>query len=113
MFARALIAGQAGGGDAQDNARDWSKDILIIVAIGLIANLLIIAIPGFYSHDELDWQNRIAQPSILVTDVYGIAGLKHAMDLNGYFGGAPRLPFVVPTSQQRAEIEEAFKDLKG
>src|SRR6185437_3557806 len=61
MFDRALIAGQAGGGDAQDNARDWSKDILIIVAIGLIANLLIIAIPGFYSHDELDWQNRIAR----------------------------------------------------
>jgi 4-hydroxy-2-oxoglutarate aldolase len=61
----------------------------------------------------IDWQNRIAQPSILVTDVYGVPGLKYAMDLNGYFGGAPRLPFVVPTSQQRAEIEEAFKYLKG
>src|SRR5579862_4312283 len=61
MFDRALIRGQAGG-DARDNAGDWRwKDILAIVAIGLIANLLIIAIPGFYSHDELDWQNRIAR----------------------------------------------------
>jgi hypothetical protein len=35
------------------------------------------------------------------------------MDLNGYCGGPPRLPFVVPTTEQRAEIEEAFRDLKG
>ena len=62
MFDRALVASPIGGAAAQDTARGWSwKDILIIVAIGLIANLLIIAIPGFYSHDELDWQNRIAR----------------------------------------------------
>jgi 4-hydroxy-2-oxoglutarate aldolase len=61
----------------------------------------------------IDWQNRILQSSILVTDMYGVPALKHAMDLNGYFGGPPRLPFAVPTAQQRAEIEEAFKDLKG
>ena len=62
MFDRALIASPIGNGAAQGSPRDWSwKDILIIVAIGVIANLLIIAIPGFYSHDELDWQNRIAR----------------------------------------------------
>ena len=32
----------------------------------------------------IDWQGRISHPSILVTDMYGVPGLKHAMDLNGY-----------------------------
>jgi 4-hydroxy-2-oxoglutarate aldolase len=61
----------------------------------------------------IDWQARIAHPAILVTDVFGVAGLKHAMDLNGYYGGPPRLPFVPLTVEQRGEVEEAFRDLKG
>jgi len=61
----------------------------------------------------LDWQSRIAHPSILVTDLYGVAGLKHAMDLNGYYGGPPRLPFVPIAAEARAEVEEAFRDLRG
>jgi dihydrodipicolinate synthase/N-acetylneuraminate lyase len=61
----------------------------------------------------LDWQARIAHPSILVTDLYGVPGLKHAMDVNGYYGGPPRLPFVPVSIEARREIEEAFRDLKG
>lgn len=60
-----------------------------------------------------DWQNRIGRAAMLVTSKYGIPGLKHAMDLNGYYGGPPRLPLSVPTPEARREIEEAFKDLKG
>jgi len=60
-----------------------------------------------------DWQNRIARAAALVTSKYGIPGLKHAMDLNGYYGGPPRLPLSVPTPEARREIEEAFLDLKG
>jgi 4-hydroxy-2-oxoglutarate aldolase len=60
-----------------------------------------------------DWQNRIARASSLVTSKHGIPGLKHAMDLNGYYGGPPRLPFTVPSAEAKREIEEAFKDLKG
>jgi dihydrodipicolinate synthase/N-acetylneuraminate lyase len=60
-----------------------------------------------------DWQDRISQPSILVTDMYGVPGLKHAMDLNGYYGGPPRLPFVPVSLDARHEIEDAFRDLKG
>src|SRR5579862_5750392 len=41
----------------------------------------------------LDWQARITHPSLLITDMYGVPGLKHAMDLNGYYGGPARLPF--------------------
>ncbi|HVW85837.1 MAG TPA: dihydrodipicolinate synthase family protein [Bryobacteraceae bacterium] len=61
----------------------------------------------------VDWQARIAHPSILVTDLYGVPGLKHAMDLNGYYGGVPRLPFTAVTADARREIEDAFRDLKG
>jgi 4-hydroxy-2-oxoglutarate aldolase len=61
----------------------------------------------------VDWQGRISHPSILVTDMYGVPGLKHAMDLNGYYGGPPRLPFVPAPPDARREIEEAFRDLKG
>jgi len=61
----------------------------------------------------LDWQNRIAGPARLVTVKYGIPGLKYAMDLNGYYGGPPRLPLTPPTAEAKKEIEEAFQDLKG
>jgi 4-hydroxy-2-oxoglutarate aldolase len=60
-----------------------------------------------------DWQNRIARAAALVTTKYGIPGLKHAMDLNGYYGGPPRLPLTIPTAEAKREIEEAFQDLKG
>jgi 4-hydroxy-2-oxoglutarate aldolase len=60
-----------------------------------------------------DWQNRIARAAALVTTKYGIPGLKHAMDLNGYYGGPPRLPLSVPTPEAKREIEIAFQDLKG
>jgi 4-hydroxy-2-oxoglutarate aldolase len=60
-----------------------------------------------------DWQNRIGRAAFLVTTKYGIPGLKYAMDLNGYYGGPPRLPLSVPTPDAKREIEEAFADLKG
>jgi len=60
-----------------------------------------------------DWQTRIAHAAALVTSKYGVPGLKHAMDLNGYYGGPPRLPLSVPALDARREIEDAFRDLKG
>ncbi len=60
-----------------------------------------------------DWQNRIAPAVVLVTSRYGVPGLKYAMDLNGYYGGPPRLPLSVPPPAAKAEIEQAFQDLKG
>jgi 4-hydroxy-2-oxoglutarate aldolase len=48
-----------------------------------------------------------------VTTKYGIPGLKHAMDLNGYYGGPPRLPLTYPSPEAKQEIEQAFTDLKG
>ena len=60
-----------------------------------------------------DWQNRIGRPSWLVTVKYGIPGLKYAMDLNGYYGGPCRLPLAPLAPEAKAEIEEAFRDLRG
>src|SRR6185312_3653370 len=71
---------------------------------------------AFRTRDEeagIDWQGRIAHPAILVTEVHGAAGLKHAMDLNGYYGGPPRLPFSPVAADGKQEVEEAFRDLKG
>ncbi len=61
----------------------------------------------------VDWQGRIAHPSILVTEMHGAPGLKHAMDLNGYYGGPPRLPFAPVGDVLKREIDDAFRDLKG
>jgi 4-hydroxy-2-oxoglutarate aldolase len=60
-----------------------------------------------------DWQNRISRAAALVTVKYGIPGLKYAMDLNGYYGGPPRLPLTVPSPEAKREIEEAFQDLRS
>jgi 4-hydroxy-2-oxoglutarate aldolase len=88
-----------------------------ILAYANAAPYSVIAIWEAYRTREeaagLDWQNRIGRPSALVTTKYGIPGLKYAMDLNGYYGGPPRLPLVVPTPEAKKEIEEAFKDLRG
>jgi 4-hydroxy-2-oxoglutarate aldolase len=60
-----------------------------------------------------DWQGRIARAAYLVTTKYGVPGLKYAMDLNGYYGGPPRLPLTAPGPEAKREIEEAFRELKG
>jgi len=62
----------------------------------------------------LDWQNRIMAAVDLIGECrLGVPGLKHAMDLNGFYGGPPRLPLVVPQAAAMREIEDAFRDLKG
>ena len=62
----------------------------------------------------LDWQNRVARAAELVSPRgYGVPGLKYAMDQNAYYGGPPRLPFVIPAPTARQEIEEAFRGFRG
>ena len=61
----------------------------------------------------MDWQNRIATPASLVTVKYGIPGLKYAMDLNGYYGGIPRLPLIPVSPEVRLELAAAFDGIKG
>jgi len=44
-----------------------------------------------------------------VTAVYGVPGLKAAMDMLGYFGGDPRLPLLPSSEQERSEIKAILK----
>lgn len=60
-----------------------------------------------------DWQARILVPAKLIPAKYGVAGLKYAMDLNGYYGGNPRLPLLPPSASVRAEIDKAFDGLRS
>ena len=60
-----------------------------------------------------DWQGRITRAARLVTAKHGIPGLKFAMDLNGSYGGNPRLPLLPAPPAARAEIEDAFREIKG
>jgi len=58
-------------------------------------------------------QRRIGEPSRLVTSKYGIPGLKYACDLNGYYGGVPRVPLLPLTAEQRAEVATAMSDIRN
>jgi 4-hydroxy-2-oxoglutarate aldolase len=61
----------------------------------------------------MDWQNRIARAAQMVTSKYGVPGLKYAMDINGYYGGIPRLPLIPIGPEAKKEIEQAFDGIKG
>ena len=55
-------------------------------------------------------QQRIAAACQRITGELGIAGLKYACDLNGFYGGNPRLPLLPLTGEQRSEVERLMED---
>jgi 4-hydroxy-2-oxoglutarate aldolase len=61
----------------------------------------------------LELQQRFAPAAVAVTTRYGIPGLKYAMDLNGYYGGPPRLPLLPAGPEAKQEIERLFREVKG
>ena len=50
-------------------------------------------------------QERLAPASKLVVSELGIPAVKYAMDINGYYGGLPRLPLLPLTAAQKSDIE--------
>ncbi|PYY17684.1 MAG: dihydrodipicolinate synthase family protein, partial [Acidobacteria bacterium] len=58
-------------------------------------------------------QQRIVEPATRVASQLGIPALKYALDLNGYYGGPPRLPFLPLTADQRAEVETLMADVRN
>ena len=48
-----------------------------------------------------------------VEEELGVAGIKYGCDLNGYFGGRPRLPLLPMTGEERAEIEALMQGLRN
>jgi 4-hydroxy-2-oxoglutarate aldolase len=58
-------------------------------------------------------QQRIVEPVRKVVGEFSIPGIKYAMDLNGYYGGPPRLPLLPLTAEQKAEVESQMRDVKN
>ena len=58
-------------------------------------------------------QARIAKAAQRVVGEFGIAGMKHAMDFNGYFGGPVRLPLLPLTADLKAEVEQLMADIRN
>ncbi len=56
-------------------------------------------------------QGRIVHASSVVAGQLGIAGIKHACDLNGYYGGRARLPLLPLTAVEQAEVASTMRDL--
>jgi 4-hydroxy-2-oxoglutarate aldolase len=54
-------------------------------------------------------QQRLLAPTAAVTSRFGIAGLKFAMELRGYAGGAPRAPLLPLDAGAREEITRIFR----
>ena len=58
-------------------------------------------------------QSRIDNASVRIVSGLGIAGMKHAMDFNGYFGGPVRLPLLPLTADLQAEVEQLMADTRN
>lgn len=56
-----------------------------------------------------DLQLKMIPVNQAVTARYGVPGLKAALDMLGYFGGAPRLPLLPASKRERSEIEAILK----
>jgi 4-hydroxy-2-oxoglutarate aldolase len=60
-------------------------------------------------NQALELQNRLIPVNRAVTAKFGVAGLKAAMDMMGYFGGNPRLPLVPLNEAQLIELKMILK----
>jgi dihydrodipicolinate synthase/N-acetylneuraminate lyase len=58
-------------------------------------------------------QQRIAAASQRIVGQLGVPGIKYGLDLNGYYGGPPRLPLLPVTSEIKQEIEKLLADVKN
>ena len=60
----------------------------------------------------LEKQARLQAAVERVEVVLGVPGIRFGCDLNGYFGGRPRLPLLPPSGEQRAEIEALMRGIR-
>jgi dihydrodipicolinate synthase/N-acetylneuraminate lyase len=58
-------------------------------------------------------QERVKIAAQRVVGDLGVPGVKYAMDLNGYYGGPSRLPFLPLSGEQKAEIEKLMAGITG
>jgi 4-hydroxy-2-oxoglutarate aldolase len=56
--------------------------------------------------DALTLQKRVIPVNKAVTTQYGVAGLKAAMDMMGYFGGEPRAPLMPLNTNEKENLKK-------
>ena len=58
-------------------------------------------------------QSGLAPATRRVVSEMGIPAIKYAMDLNGYYGGLPRLPLLPLSSAQKSEVEAQMSPFRN
>jgi 4-hydroxy-2-oxoglutarate aldolase len=58
-------------------------------------------------------QERITKAAQRVGSELGIPGMKYGMELNGYYGGAARLPLLPLTADLKHEVEQLLGDIRN
>ena len=58
-------------------------------------------------------QERVKPAAQRVVAELGVPGVKYAMDLNGYYGGPARLPFLPLNGEQKMEIEKLMANIRN
>jgi 4-hydroxy-2-oxoglutarate aldolase len=58
-------------------------------------------------------QERVRLSAQRVVGELGVPGVKYSMDLNGYYGGPARLPFLPLSGEQKAEIEKLMAGIES
>jgi dihydrodipicolinate synthase/N-acetylneuraminate lyase len=98
VFADALRAGARGG----------------ILAVGCVVPELCLEIYRAAQAGQVDrateLQNRLTPLARAVTKTYGIGGLKVAMEMVGYAGGAVRAPLKRASAEAGAEIAQLLRE---
>jgi dihydrodipicolinate synthase/N-acetylneuraminate lyase len=57
-------------------------------------------------------QQRVITAADLICGRLGIPGVKYACDLNGYYGGSPRLPLLPLTGDEREQVEDRLSNIR-
>jgi 4-hydroxy-2-oxoglutarate aldolase len=98
VFSEALRAGARGG----------------ILAVGCAVPDLCLEIYRAVQSDDVArasaLQETLTPLARAVTKTYGVGGLKTAMEMAGYVGGAVRAPLQLPNEEARAEIGRLLND---
>jgi 4-hydroxy-2-oxoglutarate aldolase len=85
-----------------------------ILAVGCVAPALCIAIARAVQTGEMETaerlQSKLTPLAQAVTTRFGIGGLKAALDMQGYVGGAVRAPLTGPDDAARAEIRRCLEE---
>ena len=58
-------------------------------------------------------QARIQAAAKRIESQFGSAGVRYGCDLNGYFGGQPRLPLLPVSGEQRTQIEALMQTIRN